>query len=144
MMSRSMRLVTGFALAAVLAGCGQGSPQAPIAPPYAVRGQITIVGGVPLRGGMVVFTPVEVKTGGKVRYEGTGLVDVQGKYQVGFNGDKSGVPAGQYKVTIKPRDYQELRQSNSSRIPEPYRELSTTPLTVNVQEEANTFNFVLR
>ncbi len=144
MMTRWIRPVMGLALTAVLAGCGHGSPQVPIAAPCAVRGRITFAGNTPLRGGMVVFTPVEVKAGGKVRYEGTGLVDAQGQYQIGFNGDSSGVPAGQYKVTIKPRDYQELRPSNSSRIPERYRQSSTTPLEVSVQEEPNTFDFVLQ
>jgi hypothetical protein len=85
-----------------------------------------------------------MQVGSELRYEGAGLVDASGEYKIGFNGDVSGVPAGEYRVTIKPRDYQELARSNSRSIPETYRDSSTTPLKVTVKEESNTFDFVLR
>lgn len=115
-----------------------------MAKPFATEGKITFPNDSPLRGGIVTFTPVEVQAGSELRYEGAALVDARGPYRIGFNGDESGVPAGDYKVTIKPRDYQELANSNSGRIPEKYRDPSSTPLKVTVTEQENTFNFVLR
>jgi hypothetical protein len=115
-----------------------------MAQPYPVSGAILFPGNKPLRGGIITFTPIEIKVGGKIRYEGAGQVDAQGRYKIGFNGDGAGVPAGEYKVTVKPRDYQELRNSNSPMIPRRYREPSDTPLTVTVKEENNTFDFELR
>jgi hypothetical protein len=63
---------------------------------------------------------------------------------MGFNGDNTGAPTGECVVTIMPRDYMELRNSNSSRIPKQYQEKSSTPLTVIVEEHENTFDFVLK
>jgi len=85
-----------------------------------------------------------VRNDGQVRYETAGLVDAHGNYKLGFNGDQSGAAAGDCKVTIQPRHYQELANSNSKRIPGRYREQSKTPLTVTVREGDNTFNFELR
>jgi hypothetical protein len=87
---------------------------------------------------------VEIKAGGALRYECAALVDAKGRYILGFNGDKSGAPPGEYKVTIQPRDYQELPGSNSNRIPDKYQEQSTTPLTITVEEGDNTFDVVLK
>jgi hypothetical protein len=143
MTRRLIPWLAGLALAA--AGCAKGPPAgAPLAQPYPVSGTVAFPGNQPLRGGIVTFTPAEIKAGGKIRYEGAGQVDAQGRYKVGLNGDGAGVPAGDYKVTIKPRDYQELRNSNSSSIPRRYREPSDTPLTVTVKEESNTFDFELK
>ena len=144
MLRCSILLLTGLILGSALAGCGKGPPPGPsIATPYRVQGQIKFPNGTPLRGGVIYFTPVEVKTGGKVRFEGGGPVDSQGRFKIGFGGDEAGVPAGEYKVTIQPRDYKELPNSNSGRIPKHYRELSDTPLRVTVEEKDNTFDFVL-
>jgi hypothetical protein len=94
---------------------------------------------------MIYFTPAETKANGLIRYETAALVDLKGNYELGFNGDRSGAPAGDYKVTIMPRDYQELRQSNSNRIPARYREQSTTPLTeITVKEGDNVLDFELK
>jgi hypothetical protein len=61
-----------------------------------------------------------------------GLVDARGCYQLGFNGDRSGALAGEYVVTIQPRDYQELPRSNSTRIPARYRDAWNTPFMLTV------------
>jgi hypothetical protein len=134
------------ALALTSLGCGENSPPpgAPLAQAYLTTGQIRLADGSPLKGGIITFSPVEVETGSQVRYEGSGLVDAQGKYKIGFNANGAGVPAGEYKVTIYPRDYQELKGSNSSKIPKAYREKATTPLTKIVKEEDNVFNFDLK
>jgi hypothetical protein len=145
MLRRSIFLLTGLLLSLTLTGCGKGPPAGPpMATPYIVQGQITFPNGSPLRGGVIYFTPTEIKAGRKVRYEGASPVDAQGKFKAGFGGDTAGVPAGEYKVTIKPRDYKELPNSNSARIPKQYREQSTTPLTVTVEEKENSFNFILK
>ena len=115
-----------------------------MAEPHPAHGRVTFPDGSPLRGGMVSFIPLEIRTGFSVRYEGAGLVDKDGNYRIGFNGDGKGVPAGEHKVTIRPRDYMELKGSNSRGIPAKYREEATTPLTVTVNGGDNTFNFVLK
>jgi hypothetical protein len=143
MTQRLLVFLAGLALTSAPAGCG-GSAGAPVAQAYPAHGKITFPDNTPLRGGIITFTPTEVRAGRELRYEGAGLIDAKGDYKVGFNGNDAGVPAGEYKVTIRPRDYQELRNSNSGRIPEAYRDLSTTPLTVTVKEEPNAFNFVLK
>jgi len=144
MLRRSIFLLTGLLLSSALAGCAKGPPPGPpLATHYHVQGQIKFPNGTPLRGGVIYFTPIEVKAGSKIRYEGACLVDVQGMYKLGFNGDGAGVPAGEYKVTFTPRELHELSNSNSNLIPAKYREKSTTPLTVTVAEKENTFDFVL-
>ena len=139
------RLLPACVLTLTFIGCGENSPPpgAPLAKAYPTTGQIK-VDGSPLKGGMITFSPMEVETGGQVRYEGTGLVDANGKYKIGFNGNNAGVPAGEYKVTIYPRDYQELKGSNSSKIPKSYREKGSTPLSRTVKEEDNVFNIDLK
>jgi hypothetical protein len=146
MNKRLVPLMILVPLVAVLAGCRTGRPPAgpPVATPYTTQGKVSFPDGSALRGGVVVFTPVEIKTGSKMRYEGAGLINDKGEYKIGLNGDGTGVPAGDYKVTILPRDYQELKGSNSARIPNQYREASTTPLTLTVKEQDNTFDLVLR
>src|SRR5262249_19131830 len=142
---RSLFLLAALALGAALVGCGHNPPAGPpVATPYPLQGQITLAENVPLRGGVITFTPKELKTGSKIRYEAAGLVDAPGNYKIGRNGDGSGAPAGDYTVTIQPREYQELPNSNSNRIPAKFREPSTTPLIVTVKEEPNTFNFELK
>jgi hypothetical protein len=143
MMKRWVRLLAGLALAGA-AGCEKGPPPGPpLAQPYPVEGTITFPGGAPLKGGMIYFTPTEPKTGGKIRYEATSMVDAKGHYKLGLN-DESGAPAGEYKVRIMPRDYMEIGGSNSNRIPAKYRDAATTPLTVTVKEGDNTFKFELK
>ena len=142
MMERSLPLLACLTFAA--AGCTHGPPAGPnLAKPYPVQGTITFPSGTPLKGGMIYFVPTEAKTGGKIRYEATSMVDAKGHYQFGLN-DQSGAPAGDYKVRIMPRDYMELPGSNSGRIPTRYREAATTPLTITVQEGDNTLNFELK
>lgn len=133
-------------LALSLAGCGSHSPPKgpPVAKAYPVSGAVTFADGTRLVGGIVVFSPVEMEARGKMRYEGAGLVDAQGHYKLGLNGDGAGVPAGEYRVLVMPRDYQELPRSNSGRIPNPYRSKGSTPLTLTVTDRDNTFDIVLK
>jgi hypothetical protein len=115
-----------------------------MADPFPTSGKIIFPDGTPLRGGMIAFVPVEIKDGSKLRYDSVSLVDANGEYKLGFNRDGKGAAAGEYKVVIEPRGYQELPGSNSERIPAAYREKASTPLSAAVKEEENTFNFVLK
>jgi hypothetical protein len=129
-----------------LSGCRGNAPPPgpPLAAAHPVRGKVVFSDQTPLRGGIVYFTPMETEVDGLIRYEAAGLVDASGRFKLGFNGDHSGAPAGECMVTIQPRDYQELPQSNSKRIPARYRDPSKTPLRVTVREADNVFNFEIK
>jgi hypothetical protein len=146
MARHTVRFLALCGISLVLTGCGENSPPpgAPLAKPYKTTGTIRLSDGSALKGGMITFTPVDVEVGNQIRYEGTGLVDAQGHYKIGFNANDAGVPAGEYKVSIYPREYQELKGSNSSRIPKAVRESATTTLRRTVKEEDNVFNFDLK
>jgi hypothetical protein len=140
-------MVRAFLCLALLTALGctghRPPPGPPMAEQYPVHGKITIK-GQPLIGGVVYFSPAEVETGsGTVRYEVASLVDAQGRYVLGFNGNKKGAPAGTYKVYVTPRDTQELKNSNSRTIPHRCREAKNTPLTAEVKEQENVLNFEL-
>ena len=140
-----MSSVVVLAVAVAIPGCGGSYPKATLATPHPVHGKITFPDKTPLRGGIIYFIPYEIDTSAGIRYEAAALIDANGNYKLGYNGDTSGAPAGDYKVTIMPRDYQELPSSNSSKIPKTYHEKSTTPLSkVTVKEGDNEMNFVLQ
>jgi hypothetical protein len=141
---RSIVLILGLTLVAVAGGCEKGPPPGPpLAEAQPVHGKVTFKDGMPLRGGLVTFTPTEVVAGRRVRYEAAGLVDGQGNYKVGLNGNGAGAPEGDYKVTVAPRETQELPGSNVSRIPKQYQETSATPLKATIKAGDNTFDFRL-
>jgi hypothetical protein len=131
---------------AAITGCGANQPPSgpPLAQAYPVQGRVIFANQAPLRGGVIYFTPSEVNVDGLIRYEAAGLVDGQGRYKLGFNGDHSGAPAGDCKVSIQPRDYQELPNSNTRQIPARYRDSAKTPLQATVKEGENVLNFVLK
>jgi hypothetical protein len=135
----------GLLLLPVVAGCGENGPPAgpPLAQSQPVHGKVTFKDGTPLRGGVVTFTPEHTKTGSQVRFECAGLVDAQGNYKLGLNGDGTGAAAGKYKVTVAPRETQELPGSNVSRIAKRYQEGKDTPLTATVKEGDNVINLTL-
>jgi hypothetical protein len=146
MTKRWNHLLAGLVLLAA-AGCTKGPPPgANYADDYPVHGKVVFPGGTPLRGGVIYFSPVEIKAGRKVRWEGSGLVDGNGEYKINYGGGGpgKGIPAGEYKVRLEPREINELPNSNSNRIPQQYQDKSATPLTVTVQEGDNTFDFELR
>jgi hypothetical protein len=146
MTKRWMYFIAGLVVATAV-GCHRGPPAGPnYAQDYPVHGNVVFPGGTPLRGGAIFFNPVEVKAGfGKVRWQGSGLVNGNGEYKIDYGGDPGkGLPAGEYKVTIAPRELNEMPNSNSNRIPTQYQEEGSTPLTVTVVEGDNTFDFELR
>jgi hypothetical protein len=143
MQLRVVKLIAAVVMMTVCSACGRGAPGPLLAPPQPVQGKIAFADHSPLRGGVVYFTPLDVNEGGPLRYEAAGLVDAKGQYKLGFNGDNKGVPAGEYKVTIMPRDYQEIPNSNSKLIPSKYQQQKTTPLTTTVKEGDSVLDFEL-
>jgi hypothetical protein len=146
MILRPICLLWPLTLTLVALGCGDGKPPPgpPMAKPSPVRGRVVFANKSPLRGGVIYFTPVDVKAGGQVRYQGASLVDAKGQFTIGFNGDGKGVPPGDYKVTVEPRELNELRNSNSKLIPQVYREAATTPMMVTVKDQENVVDVELR
>jgi hypothetical protein len=139
-MPRFKFTAAGLMVIAVAAGCGR-PPDARLSTPSPVQGKITFKGGNPLIGGLITFHPNEVSASDGIRYDAAGLVDAKGNFKLGLNGDGSGAPRGDYKVSLTPREVQELPNSNSERIPKQYRDKKTTPLTATVKEGDNNFSF---
>jgi hypothetical protein len=133
-------------ICAVAAGCGEKGPPpgAPLGEPAPVHGKITLPSGAALKGGTINFYPVKFEAGSKIRYEGGSIVDATGMYTAGRNGDGKGLVPGEYVVTVEPREIGELAGSNSAQIPAKYREKSTSPLKVTVEESDNTINIELK
>ena len=128
----------------ILSGCSR-TAMAPMALPHHVHGRVVFSDRTPLKGGVIAFVPKETRAeGGLVRYECENLVDRQGTYKLGLNGNERGIPTGEYKVILKPREINEVKNSNSKRIPLRYRDTSRTPLTYNVREGDNTFDIELK
>ncbi len=127
-------------------GCGSNSPPpgAPIGNPSPVSGKITLSDGTPLKGGVVDFHPVENEVGGKLRYDGGSLVDANGSYKAGFNGNGAGLVPGEYIVTVAPRELGELAGSNVKSIPKKFNSKSSSTLKVTILESDNTVNIVLK
>ncbi len=126
------------------AGCKMSAKGANIADPVPVSGKVVFSDKTPLRGGIVIFHPVErVDETGALRYDPAGVVDAQGNFKVGYNGDGSGAPPGDYKVTVEPREVGELGNSNSRSIPFKYREAGDTPLLKTVPENGATFELII-
>jgi hypothetical protein len=144
-MTRNTCISLAAMVLAGIIGCNSHSPPPgpPLAKAFPVHGQVKLAGS-PLKGGMVTFTPLEVSIGRQMRFEGSGLVDGAGNFKIGLSGSDSGVPPGEYKVTVQPREYQELRGSNSNKIPNKFRNGFETPLSVTVKEEENQFTFDLK
>ena len=129
----------------LLTGCSRTPPGTPMADQAPVHGKITFPDKTALKGGMIFFTPTNAHAeDGSLRYECADLVDANGNYTLGFNGDKAGAPPGEYKVLIQPREMNELPNSNSQKIPKKYREQGTSPLVVVVKDGENTFDFELK
>jgi hypothetical protein len=141
---RLIILHLGLVALYAVSGCGGEPPRAQLATPAPVHGKVFFPDKSPLRGGVIYFSPLEVTGSDGLRYEAAGLVDEKGNYKLGFNGDGKGVPPGEYKVSVMPRDYQELPNSNSKSIPQRIQDKSTTHLTATVIQGDNELNFELK
>lgn len=95
-MSLALRLFGSsviFALFLVLSGCGGSSLQT-----VPVAGKVTVAGKPFTKGGTIVFYPDSAK-GNESTLTATGDLNEQGEYRLTAK-EKSGAPAGWYKVTI--------------------------------------------
>jgi hypothetical protein len=115
-----------------------------MADPAPVHGKVTLPSGAALKGGVLTFHPVDVESGGKLRFEGAALVNVKGEYVAGFNGDGKGVAPGDYVVTAAPRDMNEVPGSNSGSIPAAYRNKKTSPLKISVKDGDNKIDLTIK
>jgi hypothetical protein len=112
----------------VLSGCGGGPALPPLHP---VEGKVT-VDDVPLSSGQVSFMPMTTAEGKSVP-PSSGTIDSSGNYKI-FTGGKAGAPAGKYKIAISPAMVPMEGAKGPPKTPfnEKYRELSKTPLQVDV------------
>jgi len=108
-----------------------------------VQGKITLADGSVLRGGVIEFHPVENEVRGKLRFDGGALVDGNGHYVAGRNGDGKGLVPGEYIVTVQPREVGELPGSNSRSIPQKYRDGGAAS-RITVEERDNTIDLQLK
>lgn len=128
-----------------ITSCGLHGPPpgAPLGQPVPVSGTVRLADGTPLRGGVIVFTPVEVEIGTRIRYPGEALVDHQGRFKAGLGGSGNGLVPGEYKISVKGREIGELKDSNISKVPKPLRDPSATSVRVTVKDMTNSLDIVL-
>ena len=85
------RLVVGLFILGGLAGCGKGM--------RSVEGDVTFKDGQPLKGGMVIFEPMNPQA---QNISPRGDIGEDGKFQMSTFAAGDGVPEGQYRVYLTP------------------------------------------
>jgi hypothetical protein len=121
------------ALVVFLSACSSG-PE----PTYPVQGVVR-VGGEPLKGGSILFEPVEPGPTGK-HHTARGTIDPTGHYLLSTFGEDDGAVAGRHHVMVFEKEEQLSDNPNLVRysiIPDKYHTPQTTPLVVEVKPEAN-------
>ncbi len=147
-MSRRFGLsALGLGLGFLAVGCGPGeSPPPPITQTYSIKGKVGFPDGAPLRGGLVVFTPVQADAGGG-KFRATGQVNVRkGTYAfTGGTGSAIGVSEGEYTVTVTPEPFEiPPAEYNGKNIPAKYQKADTTPLKFVCEGKDGEFDIVLK
>ncbi len=115
-----------LAVALSVAGCGAGGLQD-------VTGKVTF-DGKPVAGLEVRFEPVDPTIGTTA----IGYTVADGTYRLHYPGDKTGAPAGEYKVSIGGGDT-DGETGKRVRVPAKYN--TATELKATVKSGSNTFNF---
>ncbi len=143
-----MRIVspTVWCFLVFLVGCSGSSDGGKLVP---VQGKITLASGKPLTLGSVQFQPDPTKGKSNARIA-FGTVDDNGVFKLTTDG-KDGAVEGFYKVVIgdaMPKDMSKMPKDGkmpSSEVPQVYRSLESTPLTVEVKSgaPASTYEFQL-
>src|SRR5262245_8872088 len=110
------------ALAAALAGCGDGTPN--LGSSYPVKGKVTLPDGKPLPHVKVVFSG-PVTSGATSESDGT----------FEFKGDKAGLPAGEYKVRLEIVESKGTVRSPVRQFPDKYLDEDASGLTASVKSD---------
>jgi hypothetical protein len=144
---RSRFLILPVLFSALSSGCSFEEPR------YPVSGTVAI-DGVPAGLTMVRFLPADPNT--DPRFAGMTMADDNGKFSIGADGKNTGLPAGEYKVTFtqtvdgsgKPIVGSGGKKSEAvagkEAVPQAYRDIKTTPVTVQVGRNSNTFTFDIK
>jgi hypothetical protein len=135
-------------LFAVLApGCSFEVPRYPVSGTVAIDG---VAAGLTT----VKFLPADPNA--DLRNGGMTMADGTGKFSIGADGKNTGLPAGEYKVTFtqtvdskgKPIVGSGGKKSEAvagkEAVPDAYRDVKTTPVSVRVGRDANTFTFEIK
>jgi hypothetical protein len=119
-------------------GCGQSLPADP--PLHPVHGVVKL-DGEPICGGRVRFA----RTGDQGQ-GGQAPVDAEGKYEANAVPTKLGLPAGEYKVSVIPRDVTEhsaFECDKVDKIPQKYQSFDDSGLTYTVTSGDNEYDIDL-
>jgi len=103
---------------------------------FPVSGKITHKDGTPVTAGLVIFEPVNQKSGAR------GEIHTDGTFQLGTNNTRDGAMEGEYKVLVAPPPLPEEGKRLRSPIHPKYQSLESTPLkfTVTRDRSKNRFN----
>jgi hypothetical protein len=128
-------------------GCSFEEPRFPVSGTVAID-------GVPAGLTTVKFLPADPNA--DPRFAGMTMADNTGKFTIGADGKNTGLPAGEYKVTFtqtvdgsgKPIVGSGGKKSEAvagkEAVPTAYRDIKTTPVTVLVGRNSNTFTFDIK
>lgn len=109
----------------------------------AFRGSVVLANGATLPGGRVTFHPQD-----PTKAEARGMLDRDGRFELGTYKKNDGVMPGAYTVTIEPLVYDQrgnMVRNRSLPIPALYTEPQSSRLTVEVKDESEQeMKFVLR
>jgi hypothetical protein len=112
------------AIAAVLAGCGDGNNYPSLGSNYPVKGKVTLADGT-------APPPVTVIFSGPV----TSRVTTESDGTFAFKGDNPGLPAGDYQIRLEAADPKGSLKKSVSPVPQKYHDEDTSGLTAKVTSE---------
>jgi len=119
-------------LALILAACSGCARRT-----YPVIGKVTFKDGTPLRGGMVVFSPIDPTAHAGAR----GYIQQDGTFELSTERPGDGTLGGRYRVLVKPptqgRADDEQRNNNAPLIDPRYTRFETSGLEFEVKAGLN-------
>lgn len=133
-------LVVSLGMLTSLTGCNSNAPAASRPKVSQVTGRVTCE-GKPLKGAFVTFYPISSDN------SGTGETDEDGHFAISTFAKNDGAVLGEHTVTIfRPElgSVPGMSSQSSTEIPSKYTAKEKTPLTANVVEGSNQFEFVVK